>query len=339
MVSLFRADVLKPNQENLMKKTLVALAVLAASGAAMAQSSVTLYGIADVYVGKTKGSSVAMGSGGVSTSRLGFKGSEDLGGGLTAIFTFEQAIDLTNGSTRFDPPTLATTTGVSRTFDRQANVGFTGGFGTVKLGRNWNAMDDVFGVANSGFDSVLSANRAWLNTYNGAADAQLYYATPEFAGFTAAVSTQLKGNAAGGKLSAFNVAYANGPVAVALGYEKDEANGDQKGTLLNGSYDLGMAKLLASYYTTDNTGGVAGAEVNSYQIGADVPLSSALVLSVGYASSKPKDGQSDSGFGVAASYSLSKRTSIYGGVRAESRKSANGKADGDFYALGVRHAF
>jgi predicted porin len=329
---------LKPNQENFMKKTFVALAVLAASGAALAQSSVTLYGIADVYVGKTKDSSAAMGSGGVSTSRLGFKGSEDLGGGLSAIFTFEQAIDLTTGSTRSDPPTL-TTTGVSRTFDRQANVGFTGGFGTVKLGRNWNPMDDIFAAANSGFDSVLAANKVWLNSYNGAADAQLYYATPDFAGLTAAVSTQLKGNAAGGKLSSFNVAYATGPIAVALGYEKDEANGDQKGTMLNGSYDLGMAKLLASYYTTDNTDGVAGAEVNSFQLGADVPLSSALVLSVGYASSKPKGGESDSGFGVAASYSLSKRTSIYGGVRAESRKTANGVADGDFYAVGVRHAF
>jgi predicted porin len=324
-----------------MKKTLVALSVLAVSSAAMAQSTVSLYGIADIFVGKTKDSSAEMGSGGVSGSRLGVKGSEDLGGGLTASFNFEQAIDLTNGSTRsgLTDPLVETSPMVPKTFSRQANLGLSGGFGTVKLGRSFNAMDDVFGISNSGFDSILAANAIWLNQYNGSADAQLYYATPAFAGFTAAVSTQLKGNTAGKELTAFNLAYASGPIAVALGYEKDEANGDQKGTLLNGSYDLGMAKLLASYYTTDNTGGVAGAEVNSYQIGADVPLSSALVLSVGYASSKPKDGQSDSGFGVAASYSLSKRTSIYGGVRAESRKSANGKADGDFYALGVRHAF
>lgn len=316
-----------------MKKTLIALSVLAASGAAMAQSSVTLYGIADLWVGKIKGSSAEMGSGGVSTSRLGFKGSEDLGGGLSAIFTFEQKLDLTNGAT--NNPSM---TPPKQTFDRQANVGLTGGFGTVKLGRNWNAMDDVFGASNSGFDSALAANAIWLNGYNGAADAQLYYATPTFAGFSAAASTQLKGNTAN-KLSAFNVAYANGPVAVALGYEKDEAKGNQKGTMINGSYDLGMAKLLASYYNTNNTGGVAGAKVNSYQLGADVPLGSALTLSVGYASSKPKGGQSDSGFGVAASYSLSKRTSIYGGVRAESRKASNGQADKDFYAVGVRHAF
>jgi predicted porin len=310
-----------------MKKTLIALAVLAASGAAMAQSSVTLYGIADLWVGKAKDSSAQMGSGGVSTSRLGFKGSEDLGGGLTASFTFEQKLDLTTGATN------------AKTFDRQANLGLSGGFGTFTFGRNWNAMDDVFGASNSGFDSALAANAIWLNSYNGAADGQLKYATPEFAGFTAAVSTQLKGNATAGKLSAFNVAYANGPIAVALGYEKDEANGDQKGTMINGSYDLGMAKLLASYYTTKNTGGTAGLKVNSYQLGADVPLSSALTLSVGYASSKPSGGESDSGFGVAASYSLSKRTSIYGGVRAESRKASNGQADGDFYAVGIRHAF
>ncbi len=310
-----------------MKKSLIALAVVATSGAAMAQSSVTLYGIADIWVGKVKGSSAQMGSGGVSTSRLGFKGSEDLGGGLAAIFTFEQKLDLTNGATN------------AKTFDRQANVGLTGGFGTVKLGRNWNPMDDIFGASNSGFDSALSANAIWLNSYNGAADAQLYYATPEFAGFTAAVSTQLKGNAAAGKLSAFNVTYATGPIAVALGYEKDEANGDQKGTMLNGSYDLGMAKLLASYYNTKNTNGVAGAKVNSYQLGADIPLGSALTLSVGYANSKPSGGQSDSGYGIAASYSLSKRTSVYGGVRQESRKASNGNADRDFYAMGVRHAF
>ena len=312
-----------------MKKSLVALAVLAASGAAMAQSSLTLYGIADLWVGAQKNDGVGtiMGNGGLSTSRLGFKGSEDLGGGLTANFTFEQKLQLTDGATN------------AKTFDRQANVGLSGGFGTIKLGRGWNAMDDVFGLSNSGFDSALSANNVWLNSYNGAADAQLYYASPEFAGFTAAVSTQLKGNATGGKLSAFNVAYANGPIAVALGYEQDEANGDQKGTMINGSYDLGVAKLLGSYYATNNTSGVAGAKVNSFQLGADVPLSSALTLSVGFASSKPKGGESDTGYSLAATYSLSKRTTAYAGYRAQSRKASNGQADADLAAVGVRHTF
>ena len=302
-----------------MKKSLIALSVLAVSGAAMAQSSVTLYGVADLWVGKAEGSSARVGSGGLASSRLGFKGSEDLGGGLKATFTFEQKLDLTNGATN------------TNTFDRQANLGLEGGFGTLKFGQNWNAMDDIFGASNSGFDSALSANAIWLNSYTGAAAGQLYYATPEIAGFSAALSTQLTGNVADGesRISAGHLKYATGPVAVALGYEKDAAG--QKGTMINGSYDLGAAKLLASYYTTKDTGGTAGVKVNSYQLGADVPMG-AFTLSAGYASSKTK-GASDSvdAFGLSAGYSLSKRTTVYTGFRAAD--------DANFVAIGVNHKF
>jgi len=304
-----------------MKKSLIALAVLAVSGAAMAQSSVTLYGVADLWVGKTEGSSAEAGSGGLAASRLGFKGSEDLGGGLKATFQFEKGINLLNGATD------------EKTFGRQANMGLEGGFGTLKFGQNWNAMDDVFGAANSGFDSALSANAIWQNGYTGAASAQLYYATPEIAGFTAALSTQLSGNVAAGesRISAGNLQYSTGPVAVALGYEKDA--GGQKGTMINGSYDLGAAKLLASYYTTKDTGGTAGLKVNSYQLGADVPMG-AVTLSLGYASSKAKGASdTDSAFGVAAGYSLSKRTTAYTGFRAANNNNK------DFFAVGVNHKF
>lgn len=302
-----------------MKKSLIALAVLAASGAAMAQSSVTLYGVADIYVAKVKGSSAAAGSGGVAGSRVGFKGSEDLGGGLKANFTFEEGLNLGDGSTD------------AKAFQRQAHVGLGGAFGELRLGRSTTALDDVFGAANSGFDSALSANAVWQNDYTGRADAQIYYATPSFAGFSGAVSTQLNGNVAAGadKTTAFNVAYANGPIAAVVGYENA---GFQKGTMLNGSYDLGVAKLLASYYTTKTDGGV---KTNSYQLGADVPLG-AVILSVGYASSKV-DGESESatGLGVAAAYPLSKRTMVYTGYRAENAKAG----DGDIFAIGLNHKF
>lgn len=311
-----------------MKKSLIALAVLAASGAAMAQSSVTLYGVADIWVGKVKGSSVQLGDGGVGESRIGFKGTEDLGGGLKASFNFEQGLNLENGATG---AALATPT---TTFGRQANVALSGGFGTVKLGRSTTALDDVFGAFNSGFDSALSANAVWQNSYVGRANSQLYYASPEFAGFSAAASTQLNGDrpAGAGRESSFNVKYANGPIGAAVGYE-DNAVGTT-GTLIAGSYDLGMAKLLASVYTTKPE---VGARTNSYQIGADVPLSSVLTLSVGYANSKVKGGEADSAFGVAAAYSLSKRTTVYGGFRSESRKS--GAAEADILAVGVNHSF
>ncbi len=138
-----------------MKKSLIALAVLAASGAAMAQSSVTIYGLADVWVGSQKGdpknstvgdkSVTKMGSGGLNGSRIGFKGTEDLGGGLKAVFKLEQGIDLTDGD--------------AAGFDRQSYVGLAGGFGEVTFGNTWTAMDDVIGASNSGFDSALSASK------------------------------------------------------------------------------------------------------------------------------------------------------------------------------------
>lgn len=313
-----------------MKKSLVALAALAAvaaTGVASAQSSVTLYGKADLWVGKVKGGKFQAGTDGLAASRLGVMGSEDLGGGLKANFNFEQYLNLANGAT--NNPTAKT----GQTWDRQANVGFSGGFGTVKLGKSWNALDDIFGSANSGFDSALSANKVWLNSYTGTAVAQIYYATPEISGLSGAISSQLSGNAAAGRTSAFHVKYANGPIYAGLGYENDAAAG-QKGTLVNGSYDLGVAKLLGSYYTSKPT---VGARTNSYQLGADVPLSGALTLSVGYANSKVKGGRADSAFSIAAGYALSKRTMIYGGYRAENRKS--GAADADLFAVGVNHSF
>lgn len=305
-----------------MKKSLIALAALAFVGAAAAQSSVTLYGIADIWVGKPEGGKVQAGSGGVAGSRWGIKGSEDLGGGLKANFNFEQGVNLGNGAV------------VGATaFSRQANVGFSGGFGTLKIGQSFTAMDDVFGAANSGFDSALSANGVWKNGYQDRAAAQIHYSTPSIAGFGAAVSTQLTGNAGSAKATAFNVTYGNGPIAAAVAYQREQNT--QKGTMINGSYDLGMVKLLGSYYTSKPTA-AGSVKTNSYQLGADVPLSSALTLSVGYASSKvdTTGAKSATGFGVAAAYGLSKRTTIYGGLRA-----TNNEARSDIWAVGVNHKF
>lgn len=305
-----------------MKKSLIALAALAFVGVASAQSSVTLYGIADIWVGKPEGGKVQAGSGGVNQSRFGLKGSEDLGGGLKAVFTLESGFSLANGAV------------AGTLFNRQANVGLEGGFGTIKLGQNWNALDDMFGAANSGFDSALSATGVWKNSYTGAAAAQVYYATPDFAGFSGAFSTQLKGNvpAGLGKVTAFHLKYSGGPVYAGIGYEDDATIGGQKGTMINGSYDLGVAKLLGSYYKTTKTAGLG--TVNSYQLGADIPMGSALTLSVGYAASKEKGGQNATGIGLAAAYSLSKRTMLYGGFRA-----TNNVAGNDLWAVGVNHKF
>jgi len=341
-----------------MKKSLIALAVLAASGAAMAQSSVTLYGIADVWVGNLKASEVAanpagmtmLQSGGVSTSRWGVRGSEDLGGGLKAIFTLEQGFSADDGTS-------------AGGFNRQAFVGLAGGFGQVTFGNTWTAMDDVMGVSNSGFDSGLSATQGvWISNVIYAANPgnTIKYTSPSFGGFSGGFSYSMDEKSAVKKdVTDFSLSYAAGPMAANFAYQVQgdfrATTDDLKITTVNGSYDLGMAKLLASYAQSK----VNTAKATEYQIGVDVPMSSALTLSAGYAHSKRNAaavtaiasnyaagegvyyGAKNAGYSIAASYSLSKRTSVYGGVSSAKGEDAAGVdvSKRQLYAVGVRHAF
>ena len=309
-----------------MKKSLIAVAALAAMSAASAQSSLNLYGIADVVIHKDDirgepSKPLTMTSGGVSTSRIGFKGTEDLGGGLKANFLFEQGLDLTNGGLK------------GNGFDRQAYVGLSGGFGEVKFGNVYTAYDDISGATNPVFDAnTLAPTSVWLSTgYYSNPGNNLYYATPNFGGFSGAVSYSLDGSKKA--VTSFHVKYEGGPIYVGMAYQDDsegtntKAPGD-KYTRLNGSYDFGSFKLLAGY------GKVKTADATEYSIGADVPLSSNLVLSAGYASSKAGNAKRDYGVAVGAAYSLSKRTTVYGGLR-----NVEGNKDESRVGAGVKHVF
>lgn len=342
-----------------MKKSLIALAVLAASGAAMAQSSVTLYGIADVWFGGLKADQQAgnpdrvtkLDSGGVNTSRWGLKGSEDLGGGLKAVFNFESAV--------------AVDSGASNGFSRVSYVGVSGGFGEVLLGKPWTAIDDIMGASNSGFDSKLSAtNGVWVanNIYAGNPGNTIKYTTPSFGGVTGAVAYSLDEKAnQSTDIVDFAVSYAGGPATANLGYQvQKDAGDDLKIMTLNGTYNFGVAKLLASYAKTS----AGDFDVKDYQIGVDVPVSSALTLSAGYAQSKRNNvaaaaianenatdadfldlgiynGKKNTGYSVAAAYSLSKRTTVYGGVSTAKGENAAGAdvSKRQLYAVGVNHKF
>ncbi|MDD5031109.1 MAG: porin, partial [Rhodoferax sp.] len=150
-----------------MKKSLIALAVLAAAGAASAQSTATVYGLADVWFGNVKTdngagvttSTTQLTSGGVNTSRWGLKGSEDLGGGLKANFKLEQGFTLDNGAAK----------NAAKAFDRVAQVGVSGGFGAVDIGLTWTAFDDIAGASATVFNSALApANNVFTTTaYTG----------------------------------------------------------------------------------------------------------------------------------------------------------------------------
>jgi predicted porin len=343
-----------------MKKSLIALAVLAASGAAMAQSSVTLYGIADVWVGRvsvdngvTDKSYTQMVSGGVSSSRWGMKGSEDLGGGLKANFQLEQAVNIDDGA--------------GTGFTRAANVGFSGGFGAVKIGVAATAYDDAQARSVAVFDADLSpVNGFTLNDgtatgfknagavfksvqYSvGKAANQIHYQAPNMGGISGAISYALDEDTGAGKATtAFNLTYNGGPIGAELAYQNEATEGnanDVKFLRLGAAYNFGMATAKVQYGKVDNFGNVANAETTEWAIGADIPLSAALTVGVGYAQSQDEvagvDGEERSGYGIAVAYSLSKRTTVYGGVKSMTYDPIVG-ADTDVtaYAIGVKHTF
>ncbi len=346
-----------------MKKSLIALAVLAASGAAMAQSNVTLYGLADVWVGSSKSNGVSnnvLQSGGFATSRIGFKGTEDLGGGLKANFQIETSVAM-------DAPSA------SSLGDRQAWVGLSGGFGEVQLGRVWTPYDDTRALINDTFNAnVASSFNVWEGyidrTSNG-----VRYNTPSFGGLTGSVAYAFgedkTATAKASNLTSFSLNYANGPIAAGLAHqiEKDANVGagtiadasnlsallgvttvsKRTYTLLNGSYDLGVAKLLAGYNTVKATStAVAGtAKANEWNIGAEVPFSSALALGVGYSESQVKlngvDQNDTTGYSAALKYALSKRTFTYVGLTRTEEETAAGASvnKSTNYFVGIQHAF
>ena len=319
-----------------MKKSLIALAVLGVAGVAHAQSSVTLYGIADAGIFKDKGQSADMRSGGLNSSRLGFKGTEDLGGGLAAVFGLEAGLTIDNG----------TAGGVS--FNRQSYVGFAGGFGEVTFGKMWTSYDDIEAGAHSlfgGLDfapeyAVMLSGRDYIGNPNNG----FKYTTPSFGAFSGAVSYSLDESAATkANVTAFHLKYADGPIYAGLAYQDEGDTADIKYTRINGSYDFGAAQLLLTYGRVKESAGAA----NEYSIGVNVPLSPALAVSAAYATHKPNAGYSTNpdgerkGFGIGATYMLSKRTTAYAAYTTADTENAAGAttAETRLFGVGIRHSF
>ena len=259
-----------------MKKSLIALAVLAGSGAAMAQSSVTMYGIADVYLGyesrdgqyynvtdptkldKYDESNTVLQSGGVNGSRWGLKGSEDLGGGLKANFDFQAGFNMDTG---------AGTSTSATAFSRQSWVGLSGGFGATRLGRTTTPYDDVNGTSNTMFDSYLSPfNRiASSTTYDARPNNTFYYQAPDMSGFSGAFSYSLSEVETTDDTLSFNLTYAGGPFKAQLGYQVEGETStapERTFTRLGASYAFGALTFKGTYGQVENAGGLQGKDAD-----------------------------------------------------------------------------
>ncbi|KVC84817.1 porin [Burkholderia ubonensis] len=328
----------------------ISLGMLAATSAAHAQSSVTLYGLIDnsiTYIHNDGGkNTVAMVSGNLQGSRWGLKGAEDLGGGLKAVFQLE------NG---FDPNTGKLGQGGAE-FGRQAYIGLSDDrFGTVKAGRQFVPDTDlVQGITGDNYFGSVFATPGDVDNYDNSVRVSnsLKYISPVFAGFQAEAMYAF-GNQAGsiGDRRAWGaaLAYTNGPVALAASYQYYNGgnvtgvrkfNGGTNTTSdsifngpINASYDsaasvkiarvagqytVGSFNLGASYsnaqYTADSHSSFG--QTQKYNTGnafATYQVTPAFLTGIGYSYTK-SSGNSSAKYNqvsLGADYNLSKRTDFY----------------------------
>jgi len=346
-----------------MKKTLVAIAALTLVGAVSAQSSVTLYGRIDASLAsqKTKvggtttvdpGAQIR--SGAHTGSRWGLRGSEDLGGGLKAIFQLEQGFNVDTG----------TASAATREFHRQAFVGVTGGFGSLTVGRQYDPIDNMYGAHDafgySGYGAmnyVFNSNctATGLGDCVGRQDNSVFYTTPNMGGFSGGLmwapgENKVPGVSSAGKMWGLQLGYANGPLNIGGAYQENDAGGAARSIEnyeFGASYDLGVAKMFLQFEGGKNDNGVAAvrSKDSGFQIGAVIPLG-APSLMVSYARENQKIGgnraQTAKGLSLMAQYPLSKRTYVYAAyLRGELDPSAAAAptTKQQNYGVGLVHNF
>ena len=355
-----------------MKKSLIALAVLAASGAAMAQSSVTLFGVMDVGVGHSSGTNSVTGltNGGLNTSRLGVRGVEDLGGGLKAGFWLEAGINADTGDGNKNGAW-----GGGLQFKRRSTISLMGdNWGEVRLGRDNTAHNnnlvafDPFGATGSGAllkDQITGIDDRKNNTISyflpsnlGGFYGQVQYIFGEKAGtgvaYKPADATGASTQTNNGDGFAIRGGYANGPLDVAAGY------GVARGGTAANSVDYKTFNLGASYKFAALTPMLLLASdrgnnkrVDMYSLGVKVPLGAGeLRAAYTWYKDKKTDNADSQRLALGYGYKLSKRTELYAAVARMSNDDKAARKLGSSlsptpnlgksltgYEIGLRHNF
>jgi predicted porin len=376
-------------------KTLVASAVLALGATtAQAQSSVTLYGLID---GGLRYQSVSLANGdGVSNfggaygvqsgNRFGLRGTESLGGGNAAIFQLENGFDLGNGTSQQG----------GRMFGRQAWFGVENkSYGDVRLGRMTNlASDWLVGAVDpfaAGFGQ-LNMGHAFTSGNTLRLDNTLMYRSPVVNGIQGGLGYSFAtGLTSNGGTTGYGFAtsdnsrqltvgakYANGPVYVALAYDKAYASetSAQNGQTVNnwslgGSYDLKVVKLAAGYGQTRDgfwagsgaggTGATMGLNpannnsalvfapsvgYNSYIVGATVPVNAVSRVMLSWTMIAPNtnmkdayNAQNQSSYNIGYSYDFTKRTNAYAYAGQSVNYATVDTAKSTVVGVGLRHQF
>jgi len=325
---------------------------------ASAQSSITLYGVADVSVRYLTNSDAKndgrlfMTNGAITNSRWGLRGSEDLGGGLKAIFDLESGINLQDGSASDS----------QRLFNRNAYVGLSSQYGTLTLGRQKTPLFDLLGdtydpltvgnyFENSWLPGALGAGLyadnavKYTGTYKGLTIAAMYsFGTNSESSGVGGFSGQVPGHLGAGTMYGFTLSYVAGPLSLASGVQQNSDNSNHKQTIFNANavYAFSTAKVYVGYlHSKDDTGFVDSALAQQTLVpGVDILKGSGRVDDGPFAGvtwqatpaltltgaayydhmSNAAIGNGQLGSGnrytlvALAEYALSKRTEVYGTV-------------------------
>lgn len=356
-----------------MKKSLIALAVAGAfaTPAFAATSNVDVYGVMNVGVfsvdadvtGDDRSTSVTS-----NASRIGFKGTEDLGGGLKALWQIETGVNA-DESGGFG--------GGRNTF-----VGLGGGFGTVLLGKHDTPMKllgrsvDNFGDTYADSRNLLGATAAGSTAFDLRTDNTIAYISPSFSGVTLIGAYVADHNQTGdgaecasgldcNVTDAYSVsaAYNNGPLMAGLGYERHNVDAgaseiDRSMWRLVGGYTFGNFKLGAQYEKGSADTGLLPADRKGWGLFGNYAMGN-ITLKANYLTVGDYEGTNDSGakqYTLGADYALSKRTTAYAlyakvkndtnggfglGANSTSSDSTSGNLNSDpsVFGVGVKHTF
>ncbi|AOI67215.1 porin [Burkholderia territorii] len=360
-------------------------AVLAfASQYAAAQSSVTLWGVADASIryltnanAKNDGL-LSMTNGAITNSRFGIYGTEDLGGGLKALFNLESGVNLQNGAFADS----------GRLFNRAAYVGLQSPYGTVTLGRQKTPLFDLLADT---YDPLTVGNyleNAWLPVALGGglyADNQIKY-TGKFAGLTAKAmystgtnyestgaggfSGQIPGSLGKGNAWGVSLSYVAGPLSIAAGAQQNSDNSARKQTIYHANvvYAFSKAKVYAGYLRSKDDTGFVDSLLAQQSIpvakgtgriddgpfaGVSWQVSTPLTLTGAFYYDHMRNAMTTNGtlasgnryaiVGIAE-YALSKRTEVYGTVDFNKTNGAAnvelpGRSNQTGIAIGLRNIF
>ncbi|WP_447778109.1 porin [Variovorax boronicumulans] len=359
-----------------MSRFLISLACLPAvvTCAANAQSSVTLFGVVDTYLSHGSGSlsrKTQLASGGSTASRLGFRGTEDMGGGMSASFFFDAGLNTDSGTgkaSNTNNQTTGVTTSEGLKFNRRSTVSLSGIWGELRVGRDmtpqYRNIDNAnlalggggsllaYGVL-VGPTSVRASNSvAYLYNTSGGADGPGLYGTLMYymGENNSNAANKSDGNGAG-----LRVGYQSGPANVSLALSRTKyLAGDHSQNNIAVSWDFNVAAFMAVYEWDKNDAPVGGGTGKGYSIGVGIPFGADKIYLLhsryrtNHATSAVNHPTSKS-YDVGYIHNLSKRTAMYasyayltnsGGANLAlngATTGANSSSNG--YNIGIRHAF